>query len=432
MAKVIALILAGGAGNRLSILSEERAKPAVIFGGRYRIIDFTLSNCVNSGITKVGVLTQYRPRSLNDHIGIGRPWDLDRSQGGVVLLQPYQGRRGTDWYKGTADAVYQNMYFVEESPVEHVFILAGDHIYKMRYDDMLAFHRFSSADVTVGVVEVGAEHASRFGIVTLDSDDRVTGFLEKPQQLQGTLNLCLASMGIYVFNKGVLMESLKENAQRKKGHDFGRDIIPALVERGLRVYAYRYHGYWRDVGTIEAYWEANMDLLVDLPEFNLYDPETVVHTRSEDRPPVKTGPRARISRSLISNGCIINGEVEHSVLSPGVYVEEGAQVVDSVIFDDTILRRGAMVHRSIIDKEVRVGMGTVIGYGDDYTPNQQEPEHIYAGITLVGKRARIPAGVRIGRNCKINATVQEEDFTTDFIPSGSTVESGKIAEQPER
>lgn len=428
MTKIVALILAGGEGNRLSILSEERAKPAVIFGGRYRIIDFTLSNCINSGITKVGILTQYRPRSLNDHIGIGRPWDLDRSQGGVVLLQPYLGRGGSDWYKGTADAVYQNLYFVEESPVEHVFILAGDHVYSMRYDDMLAFHRFHDADVTVGVVEVAAEHASRFGVITMDSDDRVTGFLEKPQQLQSTLDFCLASMGIYVFNKGVLIDNLTENARRKKGHDFGRDIIPAMVAKGQRVYGYRFQGYWRDVGTIESYWEAHMDLLMDLPPFNLYDPRLVIRTKSEDRPPMKTGPNAHISRSLISNGCIINGEVLHSVLSPGVYVEEGARVIDSIVFDDTFLRRGVVIHHSILDKEVQVGENAIVGYGDDYTPNQQEPEHIYAGITVVGKRARLPAGVKIGRNCRIDAMVQEDDFPGYFVASGSTVKSSKIAQ----
>ncbi|MDP2725915.1 MAG: sugar phosphate nucleotidyltransferase, partial [Dehalococcoidia bacterium] len=360
MTKTLAMILAGGMGQRLSILAEERAKPAVIFGGKYRIIDFALSNCVNSGITKVGVLTQYRPRSLNHHIGIGRPWDLDRTEGGVFLLQPFVGRNGSDWYKGTADAVYQNVYFVEESLVEHVLVLAGDHVYNMRYDDMIAFHKMKGAEVTVGVTRTLPQETSRFGVVTLDEEDRVVAFQEKPPEPKGDL----ISMGIYVFNKATLIDCLEADALRPgSSHDFGLDIVPSLAPTG-KVFGYRFNSYWRDIGTVEAYWQANMDLLVELPELNLYGPD-VIRTRSSERPPAKIGARAHISRSLICHGCIINGYVEHSVLSPGVYVEEGAMVRDSILFDDAHIESHASINRSIVDKEVWTGRGCQVGYGDD-------------------------------------------------------------------
>lgn len=409
------MILAGGLGQRLSILAEERAKPAVIFGGKYRIIDFALSNCVNSGISKVGVLTQYRPRSLNHHIGIGRPWDLDRTEGGVFLLQPYVGRYGSDWYKGTADAVYQNLYFVEESPVDHVLILAGDHVYNMRYDDMIAFHKMKGGAVTLGITETLPEEASRFGIVTLDEEDRVVDFLEKPKEPAGNL----VSMGIYVFNKQTLIECLEADAHRSGDHDFGRDITPGLVPGG-GVFGYRFRGYWRDIGTVEAYWQANMDLLVELPELNLYGPD-FIRTPSSERPPAKIGSRAYISRSLICHGCIINGYVEHSVLSPGVYVEEGAVVRDSILFDDVHVEAHTSINRAVIDKDVCVGRGCQVGYGEDYTPNHEEPSILYTGITLVGKRARLPAGLRVGRNCKIDPAVREESFVEMVVPSGETI-----------
>ena len=411
------MVLAGGLGQRLSILAEERAKPAVIFGGKYRIIDFALSNCVNSGITKVGVLTQYRPRSLNHHIGIGRPWDLDRTEGGVFLLQPYVGRQGSDWYKGTADAVYQNVYFIEESPVEQVLLLAGDHVYNMRYDDMIAFHRMKGAEVTLGVTETLPQEASRFGAVTLGDDDRVIAFEEKPPKPKGDL----ISMGIYVFNTATLIECLEADAHRASRHDFGRDIIPSLIPAG-KVCGYRFTGYWRDIGTVEAYWQANMDLLVELPELNLYGPD-IIRTRSSERPPAKIGARAYISRSLICHGCIINGYVEHSVLSPGVYVEEGAVVRDSILFDDVHVEPDASVNRSIVDKEVWVGRGCQVGYGEDDTPNREEPQILNTGITLVGKRARLPAGLRVGRNCKIDPAVREDSFKDMVISSGETVAS---------
>lgn len=416
MKGVLALVLAGGQGDRLSILSEERAKPAVIFAGKYRIIDFVLSNCMNSGITRLGVLTQYRPRSLNDHIGIGRPWGFDRDDGGISLLQPYLGRESSDWYRGTADAVYQNLYFVNESRADTVLILSADHIYTMAYDELIAYHRARNADVTIPVYEVPLEEASRFGIVHLGEDDRVVGFDEKPNPPTGTT----ISTGIYVFKRDVLIERLVEDAKRVSGHDFGHDILPEMLDT-YRVFGYRFSGYWRDVGTIDSYWQANMDLLVELPEFDLYNPETAVRTRTAPLPPAKIGPHASVSRSLITEGDIINGHVEHSVLSPGVYVEAGAVVRDSILFDACRVERNAVIERCILDKHVVVGEGCHLGAGDDYTPNRQRPDLLWSGISLFGKRSRLPAGLSVGHNCIITPHVTEEDFEGGWVPSGETI-----------
>ncbi|MEX1252892.1 MAG: glucose-1-phosphate adenylyltransferase [Dehalococcoidia bacterium] len=424
MKRLIALILAGGQGDRLSVLSEERAKPAVMFGGRYRIIDFALSNCANSGITRVGVLTQYRPRSLNDHIGIGRPWDLDRAGGGVSILQPYLGREISDWYSGTADAVYQNLYFIEESNAEHVLILAGDHVYKMAYDELLAFHLARGADVTIPVYGVPWDDASRFGTLLVDDDDRIVDFDEKPAVPRSNL----VSMGIYLFNKDVLVQSLISDANRGgSGHDFGGNVIPPLVaDGGHKVFGYRYQGYWRDVGTIESYFEANMELLGDLPELDMYEPEMRVRSGITGYPPAKIGRHAEISRALIDLGCIINGHVEHSVISPGVFIEEGAIVRDSIIFDDTHIEAGAVVERSIIDKEVRVGARCRVGYGDDWTANRERPDIVNSGATIVGKRAEVPPDLRIGRNCVIGPRVVVSVPEDNYLPSGSTLRAPQL------
>ena len=421
MNKVLALILAGGQGDRLSILSDQRAKPAVIFGGKYRIIDFALSNCVNAGIETVGILTQYRPRSLNDHIRTGRPWDLDRESGGIFLLQPYLGRQDSDWYRGTADAVYQNLFFIEETMCDDVLILAGDHVYTMRYDLLVDWHRERDADVTVPVYEVPLAEASRYGLLTLDDGQRVTEFNEKPPEPRSTL----ASTGIYVFKREVLLEALQRDAARPPGetqHDFGRDIIPSLIDTH-RVFGYRFSGYWRDVGTVDSYWQANMDLLVDLPELDLYNPQTALRTRETRYPPAKIGPRAYISRSLLNSGDIINGHVEHSVLSPGVYIEDGAVVRDSIIFDGCRIERGARVERAILDKAAIVPDGCVIGGTEDFTPNLDRPDLLQSGITIVGKRAQLPRGVQIGRNCIVGPDVREDDFDDLWVPSGSTIRS---------
>jgi glucose-1-phosphate adenylyltransferase len=429
MSKVLAIILAGGQGERLSLLSQKRAKPAVPFAGKYRIIDFALSNCVNSGIFDVAVLTQYRPHSLNDHIGIGRPWDLDRQQGGVHLLQPYTGRHEADWYQGTADAVYQNLSFLMEVRCDYVLILAGDHIYRMDYRPMIALHQQSGADVTLGAVVVPLEEAHRFGILETDAQGRVVSFEEKPAQPRGTLG----SMGIYVFSRDTLARVLIEDAHSAETggpptqHDFGRNIIPTMVARGERVYTYPFTGYWQDVGTVQSYWEAHMDLLKDRPAFDLYDPSWVIHTRSEERPPAHLHSGAQVVSSLISHGCIIKGRVERSVLSPGVVVEEGALVRESIVLFDSVIGAGSVLDRVILDKEVIVGKNCQLGYGDDLTPNKLEPTRLNTGISLIGKRAHLPDNLKVGRNCKVGSDLLPEDFPGDTLASGESLEDRTFA-----
>ncbi len=415
MKRTLAVILAGGEGERLSILSSERAKPAVPFGGKYRIIDFTLSNCVNSDIDDVVVLTQYNPRSLNDHIGLGRAWDLDRNRGGVKLLQPYISRgRVAEWYGGTADAVLRNMNVIEHSNADTVLLLAGDHIYKMDYQPFVAAHRRRRADVTIAVRRVPLADATRMGILALDDADRVVEWQEKPKQPKSDL----ASMGVYVFSRKALGRFLTEDRA-----DFGNHVIPAMLAEGARVFGYRYSGYWQDVGTVQSYWETNMALLDDEPELDLYDKDWVIHTRSEERAPAKVGPTAQVHRSLISHGCQIDGTVVNSVLSPGVRVDVGAVVRDSIVMFDSVIRSGAVIDRSILDKQVVVGPGAIVGQGPlDDRPNRHEPGRLNTGITVVGKNAVIPRGARIGRNVKIAAEVRTTDFPTKVIRSGDSVE----------
>src|SRR5229473_4434318 len=434
MSKVLAVILAGGQGERLSLLSQKRAKPAVPFAGKYRIIDFALSNCVNSGISDVVVLTQYRPHSLHDHIGIGKPWDLDRQKGGVRLLQPYLGRQELEWYQGTADAVYQNLDFIMESRYDYVLVLAGDHIYRMDYGPMITYHQQRGADATLGAVVVPLEEGHRFGILETDAEGRVNSFEEKPKEPRGTLG----SMGIYVFGRDTLTRVLIEDARPAESggtstqHDFGRNIIPAMMARGERVFAYPFAGYWQDVGTVQSYWEAHMELLADRPAFDLHDRSWVIHTRSEERPPAHIRSGAQIVSSLISHGCIIKGRVERSVLSPGVVVEENAVVRDSIVLFDTVIGAGSVIDRAILDKEVVVGKNCQIGYGDDMTPNKLEPTRLDTGITLIGKRAHLPDQLTVGRNCKIGADLRLEDFSTDTLASGETIEDRTFAHGWER
>ena len=435
MSKVLAVILAGGQGERLSLLSQKRAKPAVPFAGKYRIIDFALSNCVNSGITDVAVLTQYRPHSLHDHIGIGRPWDLDRQKGGVVMLQPYIGQQESEWYLGTADAVYQNLDFIMEARYDYVLILAGDHIYRMDYSPMIAFHQQRNAAATLGAVIVPLEEGHRFGILETDAEGRVQSFEEKPAQPRGTLG----SMGIYVFSRDTLTRVLIDDARASETgatptqHDFGRNIIPSMMARGERVFAYPFSGYWQDVGTIQSYWQAHMELLSDQPAFDLYDPSWIIHTRSEERPPAHIRSGANIHSSLISHGCIIKGQVERSVLSPGVVVEENAVVRDSILLFDTVIGAGSVVDHAILDKEVIVGKNCQIGFGDDMTkPNKLEPSRLNTGITLIGKRVHLPDNLTVGRNCKIGTDLRPEDFPTDTLASGETIEDRTFAHGWER
>jgi glucose-1-phosphate adenylyltransferase len=416
--RVAAMILAGGAGTRLGVLSERRAKPAVPFAGRFRIIDFTLSNCVNSGIFEVGVLTQYLPRSLNDHIGIGRPWDLDRSRGGVHLLQPYQGRRRQQWYGGTADAVLQNLDYLRLSRADTVLILSGDHIYKMDYRPMLRLHEERRADLTLAVMDVSPEETSRFGIMLTDEDGRVVKFLEKPKKTLSTL----ANMGVYVFNAAVLIERLQVLSTQHPDLDFGKHVIPAMVESD-RVYAFPFEGYWVDVGTVDAYWQTSMELISGQSMLNLYDTSWVIHTLSEERPPMKIGPQGLVHESMICNGCVVRGQVLKSVLSPGVYVSPGATIRESVVMNDAWIGPGAVIERCILDKNVVVGAGTHVGCGDDNTPNRAVPDVFYSGITIVGKGAHIPPARRIGRNVVIQSEADEEAFAPfgELIPSGETV-----------
>ena len=433
MSKVLAAILAGGRGAGLSVLTDEQSEAAVPFAGKYRIIDFVLSNCVNSGIYDVAVLTQYQPQSLRSHIGIGKPWDLDRRQGGIRLLQPYMGREESGWQTGTADAIYQNLEFLMESDADYVLVLAGDHIYRMDYRPMLAFHQQQRADVTLGAAVVRLEEGHRFGILETDAVGQVQSFEEKPAQPKGTLG----SMGIYVFNRLTLARVLSNDARLAAGshasrHDFGHDIIPNMLAGGERVYAYPFTGYWQDVGTVHSYWAAHMQLLDEPPVFDLYDPSWVIHTLSEERPPAYVDGAGQVISSLISHGCVVRGRVEHSVLSPGVIVEEGAQVRDSIVLFDTVIGAGSVVDRSILDKEVVVGKNCRIGVGEDLTPNQQEAAWLNTGLTLVGKRSMLPDNLQVGRNCKLGPALRPADFTSDTVPSGETVEARDGAHRWER
>ncbi len=410
--RTLAMIMAGGASEDLSVLTAVRSEPAIPFGGKFRIVDFALSNCVNSGLYNVALLTQYMPRSLNDHVGVGKPWDLDRSQGGLRLLQPYLGTRQSGWQKGTADAVRRNLDFLEEQRVDTVLILAGDHIYKMDYQQMLRFHEQTGTDVTVAVRRVSPFETYRFGIVSTDPDMRVTGFKEKPRRSKETL----ASMGIYAFKTSVLTRILSDDSL----NDFGRDVLPNIIS-SYKVNAYTFEGYWADIGTLQAYWEANMALLAETPALDLYDPQWVIHTRSEEQPPVTIGPEAWVGGNLLSNGCIIDGVVERSVLSPGVRVEPGAIVRDSVIMNDTVICADARVERAVVDKNVRIGEGAEIGYGVDNSPNRNHPDRLNTGLTAVGKRAYVPPGTKIGHNVIISPHVTENDFQSNFVESGQTV-----------
>ena len=399
------------------MLSERRAKPAVPFAGKYRIIDFTLSNCVNSGIFDVGVLTQYRPTSLHRHIGIGRPWDLDRTRGGVQLLQPSLGTVSGEWYQGTADAIYRNLVHLRRRQAEQVLVLSGDHVYKMDYGVLYAFHRANHAAATVAVTEVPEESISAFGILEANETGRVTGFLEKPKQARSRL----ASMGVYLFDREALIRWLVEDAAMpESSHDFGRDLLPRLVARGERVFAYRFRNYWQDVGTLDSFYQTNLDLLSSEPPLDLRDPDWVIHTQSADRPPVRFEPGSRVEQSLICNGCRVGGEVVHSVLSPGVTVMPGAMVRDSIVMNDTVVGQGAVLDHAVVDKSVVVGDGARVGQGAANVSNRACPEHLSSGLVVVGKGAQLPAGVVVGRNARIGSHVRREDFAGD-VPAGGVV-----------
>lgn len=407
--ETLALILAGGKGTRLDILSQRRSKPAMPFAGKFRIIDFALSNCTQSGIYDIGILTQYLPLSLNEHIGSGKPWDLDRRDSSVTLLQPHNY-----WYLGTADAVLKNLEFIERRSPKYVLILSGDHIYKMDYRKMIQVHKEKNATLTIACQPVPQEEVSRFGIMSINDDAEIVQFEEKPK----TSTSNLASMGIYLFNFDLLKKVLLKIKQEDL--DFGKHIIPHLIESTEKeVYAYLFKDYWMDVGTYDSYLETNIQMTKDFTELDLYDPTWKVYTKSEDLPPVKISSEATIHNSLVSNGCVIEGAVINSVLSPGVRVGKGAVVKDSVILNNVIIGDLVTIHRSIIDKKVIIGRNTYVGYGDDLTPNKAKPDLLRSGITVIEKNAVIPSETTIGRNCRIFKTGK---FTSRHIPSGSTLE----------
>jgi glucose-1-phosphate adenylyltransferase len=358
--KCMAMILAGGQGSRLGTLTKKLAKPAVPFGGKYRIIDFTLSNCCNSGIDTVGVLTQYEPLALHSYIGIGSPWDLDRKDGGVFVLPPYAKAKGGEWYKGTAHAIYQNMEFIDLFNPSYVLVLSGDHIYKMDYSLMLEYHEAKEAEATIAVIEVPWEEASRFGIMDAAEHGEIVEFEEKPKQPKNNL----ASMGVYIFNWKLLKQYLKEDARdSQSSHDFGKNVIPKMLSNGQRMFAYPFVGYWKDVGTVESLWEANMDLLADEPALDLYDQNWRVYSANQIQPPHYVAPTAKVSRSIISEGCMVYGEVYNSVIFPGVYIGEGTTIKDSVIMSNAEIGPHAEIDRAIVGEQVVAGAGCRIGFG---------------------------------------------------------------------
>jgi len=422
--EIIALLLAGGQGSRLGVLTKKAAKPAVLFGGKYRIIDFSLSNCTNSGIDTVGVLTQYQPLKLNGHIGIGKPWDMDRMNGGVTILSPYMKESSGEWYKGTANAISQNIDYVDKLEPEHVIILSGDHIYKMDYSDMLAFHIKNGAEATISVIDVPYDEASRYGIMNTNVDGRIIEFEEKPKNPKSTL----ASMGVYIFKWEVLREYLmKDEENQNSEHDFGKDIIPQMLSDGRSMWAYKFVGYWRDVGTIQAYWESNMELTKRVPEFNLYDRDWKIYTPNPVKPPHYIGSTGSVKTSIIAEGCMIYGQVRDSVLFPGVIVEEGTLVENSIIMSNTHIDKDCRLDHCIVCENAYIGQNVVIGAGENI-PNVHKSSIYYCGITVVGERADIPDGTNIGKNVMIDMNAQHEDFCSENIPSGSSVFKGGVCE----
>ena len=413
--EMIAMLLAGGQGSRLGVLTSKVAKPAVAFGGKYRIIDFPLSNCINSGVDTVGVLTQYQPLRLNTHIGIGIPWDLDRNVGGVTVLPPYEKSSKTEWYTGTANAIYQNLNYMETYNPEYVLILSGDHIYKMDYEVMLDFHKATNADVTIAVMPVPMEEASRFGIVVTDENNVITDFQEKPAEPKSNL----ASMGIYIFSWKALRESLIA-LKDQSNCDFGKHIIPWLKERGDRMAAYEFNGYWKDVGTLGSYWEANMELIDIIPEFNLYEEFWKIYTSSEIIAPQYISADAKVDKCIVGDGTEIYGEVHNSVIGAGVTIKKGAVIRDSIIMKGTIIGEHDVIDKAIIAENVHVGKHVVMGVGEE-APNVLKPNIYGFGLVTVGEKAVIPDGVTIGKNVCISGETSPEDYPDGTLPSGGAI-----------
>ena len=399
--EMMAMLLAGGQGSRLGILTMDKAKPAVAFGGKYRIIDFPMSNCVNSGVDTVGVLTQYQPLTLNAHIGIGVPWDLDRVNGGVSILAPHmrEGEIGS-WYSGTANAIYQNIDYIDSCNPEYVLILSGDHIYKMDYAAMLKYHKENNADATIAVLEVPMEDASRFGIMNADENDKIYEFEEKPEHPKSNL----ASMGIYIFTWSNLRKALIEDEKIHPDSDFGKHIIPKMLGENQSLYAYRFKDYWKDVGTIESYWAANMELIKTLPEFNLYEDFWKIYTKT----------------SIVSEGAQIYGSIEHCVISKNVTIEEGAVVKDSIIMEGCVIGKNAVLDRVIVDQNTVIGDNVKMGLWDNI-PNEQKPKIYNTGITVIGSDTVVPDNIEIGKNCVVYGKTTAEDYSESKLPSGQSV-----------
>ena len=405
---MIAMLLAGGQGSRLGVLTADVAKPAVAFGGKYRIIDFPLSNCINSGVDTVGVLTQYQPLRLNTHIGIGIPWDLDRNVGGVSILPPYEKSTSSEWYTGTANAIYQNLRYMEQYNPDYVLILGGDHIYKMDYEVMLDFHKANNADVTLATIPVPLEEASRFGVVITDENKKIQEFEEKPEHPRSNL----ASMGIYIFSWPVLRETLLK-LKDQPACDFGKHIIPYCHEQGKRIFAYEYNGYWKD-------WESNMELIDLIPVFNLYEEFWKIYTKSDRIPPQYIAKDAIVDKAIIGEGCEIYGEVHNSVIGCGVTIEAGAVVRDSIIMSSTTIGAGTTVDKSIIAEGVTVGKNCELGIGEE-KENKVKPSVYAFGLVTIGEDSVIPDGVKIGKNTAISGVTEPADYPNGLLDGGETL-----------
>ena len=413
--EMIAMLLAGGQGSRLGVLTSDMAKPAVAFGGKYRIIDFPLSNCINSGIDTVGVLTQYQPLVLNSHIGIGIPWDLDRNNGGVSVLPPYERSGNADWYSGTANAIYQNLNYIDNYDPDYVLILSGDHIYKMDYEAMLDFHKQTHADVTIAAIPVPMEEASRFGIVIADEKKQITGFEEKPENPRSNL----ASMGIYIFSWSVLREALI-TMRDQSNCDFGKHIIPYCFNEGMRIFAYEFNGYWKDVGTLQSYWEANMELVDLIPEFNLYEEFWKIYTKQTMIQPQYVAPTASIERAIVGAGDRIAGHVKNSVLGSGVVIDEDACVTNSILMKNVHIKKGAVVDHAIIAENTVIGEEAKLGEGE-YAESKLNKKVYASNLVTIGSNSVIPNHVTIGKNTAIHGVTQESDYPNMALESGGYI-----------
>lgn len=409
------MLLAGGQGSRLGVLTAHVAKPAVAFGGKYRIIDFPLSNCINSGIDTVGVLTQYRHLRLNTHIGIGIPWDLDRNHGGVTLLPPYEGSENADWYSGTANAIFQNLEYIESYNPEYVLILGGDHIYKMDYEEMLDYHKSRNADITIACMPVPWEEASRFGVVVADEQGHISEFEEKPEKPSSNL----ASMGIYIFNWPTLREALL-TLKDQPGCDFGMHVIPYVHENTNNCYAYEFNGYWKDVGTLGSYWEANMELIDIIPEFNLYEEFWKIYTNTDMVTPLYCGEHARVDRCIIGEGSEIYGEVINSVIGSGVIIEEGTVVKNSIIMNGTTIGKNCVIDKGIVAENVVIGDDVEFSVGE-YAESTLNPKVYAFDLVTVSENSVIPSGVKIGKNTAIVGKTEREDYPEGYLMSGHAI-----------